>query len=321
MSFVDYLESAYRTKRVAGGREIQILDGPCPFCGTERRSDLRMYVSADEEKSLDERVGYCHHCPRGFSAVEFVAAAEKVSKDRARKLLGGDDSRYAKTVELAEEAEELIYPQVFPITDYPSAWAYCQGRGITLEMIQHFDLGYCPFHTERPDGSLIYTKSRIIFPIKDREGKVVSWQGRDITGEARMKYLFPDRFTKSKFLYNCNAIKKGPAYLILSEGVMHCLGWTRAGLKSVVGTFGKSVSHDQLEIIADIQPQVLFVALDSDAHWDKYTFVEAHGHMFPATRIVDLDGKDADEMTRAALKAALVNSKSYDWNDKILGML
>jgi DNA primase len=99
---------------------------------------------------------------------------------------------------------------------------------------------------------------------------------------------------------------------------MDVFGWWRSGLKNVVATFGKHLSEAQLDIVRYLNPEVLFVAWDSDAHWNKYELIEKVGHYFKNIRLVDLNNKDADEKNRRQLLAALSNSKTYSWEDKIL---
>lgn len=129
-------------------------------------------------------------------------------------------------------------------------------------------------------------------------GELVSWQGRDITGKSKMKYLFPPCFKGAEELYNIQAMPSNPSYLIVTEGVFHVFGWWLAGIKNAIGTFGKKISAAQVDMLRVVNPSVLFIAWDSDANDKKYEFCEQYGHYFPDIRIVDLKGKDADELNK-----------------------
>ena len=69
---------------------------------------------------------------------------------------------------------------------------------------------------------------RILIPIYDLDGKMRTFQGRDITGESDRRYLFPISLPASgKFLYNGhNAI--GKRTVIVSEGAFDVMGIKRA---------------------------------------------------------------------------------------------
>ena len=114
-------------------------------------------------------------------------------------------------------------------------------RGIGEDIVKHFGLRFCQKNLEIGDET-IWTKNRIIIPIKNAAGELSSWQGRDITGKSKVRYLFPRSFRGARELYNIDAIRVSPAYLIVSEGVFDAFGWYRAGIKNVVATFGKKIS-------------------------------------------------------------------------------
>ncbi len=193
-------------------------------------------------------------------------------------------------------------------------------RGIGEEVVKHFDLRFCQKNLTTEETTL-RTRNRIIIPIKNMAGELVSWQGRDITGKSKVRYLFPSSFKGAQELYNIDAIPASPDYLIITEGVFGAFGWYRAGIKNVVATFGKKISKFQVDVLRIIAPKIIFMAWDSDATDKKYEFCELYGHYFPDIRIVDLAGKDSDELKRADLLDALSKASPYSWNDKILKLL
>jgi len=319
--FVDYLDENFGIRTVAGGKQVQLTSGPCPFCGEDRR-DLRVYYDPRCE-DIRARRGFCHHCDAGFSAVEFVAAFEQCSIREAIAILGGNEDGFKRSQEAQDGSEEskMIYPPLLEVEAVPEALEYCESRGITREIIRQQGIYFAEQNTLRPDGRIMWSANRLIFVIYDRAGQPVAWQGRDITGLARQKYLFPDGFKKAEYLYNIHRIKNRPEYLILAEGVMDSIGWIRAELDSVVSTFGKTISGEQRRILAEVAPKRLYVAWDSDAHWSKYELVESVRHLYEDIRIIDLHDQDADELTREQLNTALHDAKPYSWEDKVLGQL
>lgn len=311
MSFIDYIEARHDVHAVSGGRQLK-LSGPCPFCGEDRR-DLRLYVNPETE------LGDCKHCGTVFGPIKFIMASEGCTAKEAEAIAEGNGDGFAREKQGRPAEPAIPFPTVKSIAETEAAKAYLEGRRIGPELVEHFDLSYCIANIEA-EGKTLYTKGRIIIPIHDFTGKLKSWQGRDITGKSSMRYLFPPSFKGAEFLYNAHNIKYNPDYLIVVEGVFDAFGWFRAGFKNVVATFGKKISKAQIDIIRSINPKAVFIAWDSDAMDKKYQFMEQYGYLW-TIKMVDLGGKDADETEKDDLIAALVNSRFYSWEDKILSTL
>lgn len=311
MSFIDYLDSGFDTKLVSNGTQIQV-SGPCPFCGADKGNDTRIYVNPKSG------LGMCHHCSKGFSPVAFVAAHEGCSRKEAAAILDDlGDGFLSSEEDTPESSEEMPWPHTIPVEDSVQAGSYLDERGIGEDLIEHFGIAYCPRNTEIQDSEwVVYTKGRLFIPIIDIEGNKVAWQGRDTTGRARNKYLFPKGFKGAEYVYNANGVQQGAPFLIVAEGVFDVFGWWRAGFKNVVGTFGHKISRPQVDILIDLAPKRIVIAWDSDSSWEKYEFVEKYGHLWE-TRICDLEGWDADELDRPKLANALRAARPYSWADKI----
>jgi len=313
-AFMDYLDNHFNIVQVSGGKQVKLEDGACPFCG-EDRSDLRMYINSETG------IGQCFHCEKGFNAISFVKANEGCSVGKAIKILVGDEDAWARTEEEEEISEEgLKFPRMVKASDSEQGMAYLVSRDIDERLATHFGLHYA-VENVTIQKKLYYVKDRIIIPIYDIEGGVVSWQGRDTTGKSKQKYLFPPDFQGRNHLYNAQAVSRRPDYCILSEGAFDVWGWWRSGFENCVGSFGKKLSEGQLDIMRYINPKILYVAWDSDADWLKYELIEKIGHMFDDIRIVDLGGKDADELKKEALTERISRATCYDWGAKILGSL
>jgi DNA primase len=321
-AFLDYLADRYTIDEVAGGTQVKLADGPCPLCG-ETRMDLRVYVSTRTTK------GYCHHCGEGFNAVSFVMAYDRCGKERARDILRGASSGIKREIEEEElKPIPIVWPPLYRAEDFPFAQDYLTDRHVTAELIERHQIRFAVDNIEvpQPDGSmkLYRTKNRIIVPIFNESGDPVGWQGRDITGKSKIKYLFAPGFDAGEHLYNYDRFDPDLGYAILTEGVFHVYGWERFGVKNALGTFGKKLSEPhQLDLLLRHREKlrVLFLAWDSDAAWQKAEFCEKYGHYF-AIRLVDLRGKDSDEFERFdPLKEALTSARAYSWADKVLSRL
>lgn len=309
MDIQSYLEDHYQFD--VAGSEAKI-SGTCPFCQTSR-SDLRLYIN------LDTGVGFCHHCNTGFSLAKFVSATEGVTIRQAKDIINGRESTYVRTKDKHEDSPSVFYPIIDPISEWPEAQKYVDERGITKEAIDHFDLKYAYAH-QKNNGKSIWCGRRIIIPIKDTYGRVVSWQGRAIDKKASNKYIFTPGFSKANYLFNAQAIAAGCDMLIVTEGVFGAIGWWQGGFPNVVASFGKHISGTQLGMLLKIAPRNLYIELDNDAIWQAYTFVERHGHLFNNIQIVNLGEKDADDMGSDELQQAIIAARPYNWSEKILSM-
>lgn len=129
---------------------------------------------------------------------------------------------------------------------------YLQDKGITVETAKDFGVGYC---------SRGLMKSRVVFPIKNREGIIMSYSGRTLK-ENEDKYRFPAGFNKSLELFNidriCNNAETKKAVLdfgiIIVEGFTDAMKLWQEGFKNVVALMGSDFQVPQKNILLD--PQV-----------------------------------------------------------------
>ena len=294
MEFYDYLEERFDVESTSGDQLK--LSGECPFCH-ESRSDLRLYVNSETG------LGQCFHCGRGFNKVSFVMAVENCGPSLAKRILDTGDS-YVRNKREKEADPEIQFPHVFPLPD--EVCEYLLDRGVTPYMMQAFQLRY--------------SRGRVIIPIFDINRKLVSWQGRDVTGDLSPKYLFPKGFKGAEYLYNVWNVDKDAEYVIVGEGAFDAFGWVRAGFNNVVATFGKKISPQQANILRGFDKlKTVFMAWDSDAFWDKYKFFDAYRHIWNI-KMIDLHGVDADELGSALLHKTLLKSakQNLNWGDRIL---
>lgn len=153
---------------------------------------------------------------------------------------------------------------------------YLAGRGFTAETITQFQLGYHPDNWdwlqgrargkftgeqlraarlvgERSQGSGYhdYFVDRIMFPIRNGEGKTVAFGGRVLPGHAnedRGKYFNSPEgpvFEKSRVLYGLNRAHEGirrAGAAVVVEGYTDCIMAHQCGITNVVGTLGTALT-------------------------------------------------------------------------------
>ena len=123
---------------------------------------------------------------------------------------------------------------------------------------------------QNEDGSFFDRfRNRIMFPIENREGKIVGFSGRVLEKEDGPKYLNSQEtpiFEKSKILYNIHrarmSIRKNNR-VILFEGFMDSIAAMRGELNETVAMMGTSLSTDHLMQMKRLTNH-LYICCDGD---------------------------------------------------------
>ena len=235
------------------------------------------------------------------------------------------------------------------------ARAYLERRGLKDEDWKRFGLGYAPADrtklkdylitkgakpAELVDSGLLISpedggaapydrfRERIMFPIADGRGRVVSFGGRALDPNARAKYLNgPETtlFHKGRVLYGLAAARKilhevgDGAPLVVVEGYMDVIACQRAGVAGVA-PMGTALTEEQMEALWKLHPEPT-LCFDADAAGrraasraiDRALPLLQPGKSFRFALISG--GKDADDVLReqgpAALKAQLSDTHPF----------
>lgn len=109
---------------------------------------------------------------------------------------------------------------------------------------------------------------RLIIPVENENGEVVSFASRSIDGErVESKYLYLPGYTgyqKSSILYNYHEAKisnENECYLV--EGFFDVISLTSIGKKNCVGILGTNLSEKQIRLIKRLKKRVILF-LDGD---------------------------------------------------------
>jgi DNA primase len=243
-------------KRVGGGSNLRLQY--CPFCG-----DSRNKVFFHREK----KQGLCFHgdCQAKFNLFTF-----------ARQHLGTNNrgviqhlKQYARQAGVIRARPVITEPVVADGWELPESIPLPTPEGmthpmlitrkITLDTQALFGLRWCEEgRWTYNDGDGVTRQQifdqRIIIPVHDLDGTVKSFQGRDGTGKADKRYLFPATLPGTgRFLYGAHLVD-GRSHLVLGEGPFDVMATHQAisghpDYKDVaaVGVFGLSVSTGDRE--------------------------------------------------------------------------
>lgn len=252
-TFLDWEGIDYKLTPGRSGEQLNVKE--CPVCGG---SKWKVYLNAETG------AGNCFSgsCEAKFSKYSFIQAIyPQLSKreffDMLKKLaqsMGWRVKRIARDVIF--EASDLVLPESVELPYQGKNLRYLTQRGIDGETAQYFYLRYSKngifrYRQNGFDRIQSYAE-RVIIPVLDLDGNLVSFQGRDITGTAEKKYLFPPGFASTgRYLYNGHNARRVKR-LIVCEGVFDVMA-TQVALNSdpafrdraVVGTFGKHLSIGQ----------------------------------------------------------------------------
>lgn len=182
----------------------------------------------------------CWRCKGSHPSVVIARAAHisvQAASDLIRKYTTGVSSVKREEVKMANS---ITLPGSYTPLDIHRN--YLEGRG--------FDVGELKFYhgikftgmMEKWEG--MNWQFRVIIPVFDRKNRLVSFQGRDVTGK-QDRYLFPP---KEKQVRDCKTLLYGAELcgkkdaLIVVEGVMDA--WKLGS--GAVCTFGSSVTQEQV---------------------------------------------------------------------------
>jgi len=272
-------------KLVRRGREYA---GLCPFHHEKTPS---FYVV--EDKSFFHCFGCgAHGDAIGFvmrnDNLDFIEAIEKLAGEAGLAVPRAtpqerERAQQQKTLLEALEAAAAFYEARLASPAGARARNYLRERGLDTETIRHFRLGWAPDERQalrrslsgdfsesllieagllrRPssaaaDEPIDYFRSRVMFPIGNRTGRVIAFGGRMI-GDGQPKYLnSPEStlFEKGSVLYGWAAARAGLSRespsagpgVIVTEGYMDVIALHRAGFPTAVAPLGTALTDFQL---------------------------------------------------------------------------
>jgi DNA primase len=193
------------------------------------------------------------------------------------------------------EAAAMFHRCLLESREGAPALSYMQERGITLETIERFQLGYSPSggdaliqwmktkgftlqaleecglikHSEDGNRSYDSFRGRIMFPITDIQGRTVAFGARAMN-DRPPKYLNSPETTiynKSRSLFGLGFSKeaiKSEGHAILVEGYMDFIIPFQHGVENLVASLGTSLTPQQVELLGRFTREVV-VSYDPDS--------------------------------------------------------
>jgi DNA primase len=219
---------------------------------------------------------------------------------------------------LHEKASEVYHHMLVHTTAGQEALDYLLQRGLTEELIEEFQIGFAPnqreflerifqnesldpqyfaesgLFVERDAGLADRFYQRIMFPIRNFQGKIIGFSGRWLQtdafpGEDQPKYLnSPETslFNKREVLFNFDKArstirKEGSVFLF--EGFMDVLAAWQSGIQNGIASMGTSLTNQQIAAIERVSKE-LILCYDGDKAGIEATnrgieLLQEHSHL------------------------------------------
>jgi DNA primase len=296
----------YIRLRKAGAQNYQ---GLCPF-HKEKSPSFSVHAV--------RQFYHCFGCQASGDVFSFVEKIENVTFPEAVRIVAGKCGIPLPKREFSspeEAAGARMRAKLLELHETATAWfeeqlrgpegavarEYLAGRGLSVEGIAKFRIGYAPdsFNAlrdrlsgmadnetlrasglfaskEQGDGSQgpIYDRfrKRVMFPIANESGRVIAFTARTLESgdKAGAKYInSPETplYSKSLVLFNLDKARTAIRQLefaLLVEGQMDCISVFLRGIQNVIATSGTAFTEQQVALLRRHTSQVV-VNFDPDA--------------------------------------------------------
>ncbi|MDG6247675.1 DNA primase [Glaesserella parasuis] len=220
------------------------------------------------------------------------------------------------------------------LTQDRASQAYLQQRGLSQEIIERFEIGFSPNAMDavlrrfgnnpeevqklldtgmlsKNDRGNVYDRfrNRVMFPIRDKRGRVIAFGGR-VLGDEKPKYLnSPESATYHKGnelygLYQALQHNENPDFLFVVEGYMDVVALAQFGVNNAVASLGTATTGEQIQLMFRSTEQVICCydgdRAGRDAAWRALENALPYLHDGRQLKFIFLpDGEDPDTFIRS----------------------
>jgi DNA primase len=275
------------------------LVGLCPFHNEKTPS-----FSVNAERGFF----HCFGCGAGGTVFDFVMRVEALNFAEALQMLarrygialpehggaGGPSANERDALGRANQFAADFYAHVLWNTqDGVLAREYLKSRGITVETARTFMVGFAPARpanlaaniakrglvdaaikvglVRREEGGAPYDmfRARLMFPIRDTQGRVIAFGGRVLDNRLPKYINSPESplYSKARALYGLYESRQEIAKLdraAVVEGYIDTIALWQAGFQYAVASLGTSLTVEQLRLLSRYTRNVI-ACFDGDA--------------------------------------------------------
>ena len=316
-------------------RRGKTLVGLCPF-HNEKTPSFTVYP---ESNSF-----YCFGCGAGGDVISFVRRMENLDYIEAVKSVaqmagmsmpedGYDDTLSKQRMKLLSANREAarFYHECLMNPKNKAALDYFLNRGLSINTIRRFGLGYAPNdgrelinhlkskgftehelvlanlarRSDKDGRTSFYDnfRNRVMFPIIDLRGNVIAFGGR-VMDDSKPKYINTSDtlvYKKSNGVFALNLAKNAnDNKLILVEGYMDVIALHQAGFTNAIACLGTAFTNEQANLLSRYADEVI-ICYDNDGAGRTATAraLSVLNKTGLKLRVVQMTGgKDADEIIR-----------------------
>lgn len=279
--------------------------GLCPFHAEK---------SPSFNVSITKQFFHCFGCGKSGDVIQFLMDHDgmqfheavhdlgermgiKVEEDQDEQSIkeAQEKRKVSASLEDVCESAASFYQREFLAS--PVAQAYALKRGLSMEIIETYGIGYAPNPSSRkalagafpdytdstflieaglvaqsPEQDMVRYdrfRGRLMFPIKNVRGKCIGFGGR-VLGDEKPKYLnSPETtiFTKHKVLYGLHEARSAittEKIAFIAEGYMDVVSMAQYGVGNAVAAMGTALTEDHLRVLLRFTDQICFV-FDGDS--------------------------------------------------------
>ena len=267
--------------------------------------------------SPEKKIAHCFGCGKGGNIFQFVSLIENITYNQAIVKLGTrlgldieSNNNKEESYDLNNELDIMYYGHRL-LADYynyillntkeaEDALKYLLDRGLSEDVIKHFNLGYAPrdnnialnfFNSNKINLDLMVEagllgkndngdyydvfKDRVMFPIKNNQNQVVAFSGRTMSSDKNVPKYYNTHetkiFEKRTVLYNFSDARSFIAKeneVILCEGYMDVIKAHQNGMKNAVALMGTNIDNNKLKEVLSLVKKIT-LSLDNDEAGSK----------------------------------------------------
>ena len=276
---------------------------------------------------------------REMDGLEFMEAVERLAEmaglavPRAIPQDPAASRQRKAALDILEETT-LFFEAALRRDDGRDATRYLKQRGLDSAIVKTYRIGYSPrmglratlkdkgfsdedmlaagvIRKSDRDGSFYdYFRDRVMFPIENRQGKVIAFGARAL-GDAQPKYLNSGEgptFSKKAVLYGWVQAREGLRRnlpLVVAEGYMDVIAIHRSGAAAAVAPLGTALTPEQIALLWRLHDEPV-LCFDGDAAGQRAQ-TRALERILPllepgrSARLAVLpEGKDPDDLIGAS---------------------
>ncbi len=297
----------------------------CFGCGAHGNAiDFLMNYDKLEFVETVEELAAMHNLDVPYEAGSGPSQIERHQRQNLYQLLDGLNAFYQQS---------LTQPNAKDAREYLSR------RGLSADVISRFAIGYAPPGWDNVlkrfggndenrqsliDAGMLVTndkgrsydrfRERVMFPIRDKRGRVIGFGGR-VLGDGQPKYLNSpetDIFHKGRQLYGLYEAQLSspePARLLVVEGYMDVVALAQYDINYAVASLGTSTTADHIQLLFRVTNNVICCydgdRAGRDAAWRALETALPYMNDGRQLRFMFLpDGEDPDTLVRKEGKDA-----------------